>query len=187
MPLRGQTITPAFLRAAGSIENFRVGSLPGENTVAVVCKSPSDSDWRLVWKYTDVQSVDVGGLTNLFKRLKRHCGQLYIVEHILLRFGRSGHHDPQRKFAFSFTITAVVSTPPHANNDEEYKTIVRDVIRQNTPSHIVVEYCFLRSHQLRRFESLYWEWRSALRHRIRSEIISTSDHLRDFLRRCGRE
>ena len=212
MPVRGQTITPAFVHAAARIENFRVGSLPGDNAVAVVCKSPSETDWRLVWKWPDRESVDVSALIELMQRLQRHYRQLYIVEHSLLRFGRSksenetprhegeyirrddyywqysqAETDYLRRFGFDFTITAVVSASPNADPGDDYKTIVREVIRQNTPPHIVAEYCFLRPPQLRHFESLYWAWRSALRRRWREDIISTSDHLRRFLRRCERE
>ncbi|HZE68831.1 MAG TPA: hypothetical protein VE135_04800 [Pyrinomonadaceae bacterium] len=208
MPLRSQTMTPAFLRAAGEIENFRVGSLPGDQAVTLVCKSPSESDWRLVWKYPDMESVDAGALVGLMQRLKRCCQQLYIVEHSLLRFGRSkpenesnttegdyrwrGDQGEQvephypRRFDYSFTITAVVSAPEYEEYDENYKTIVREVIRQNTPSHIVTEYCFLRPHQLRHFESLYWAWRFALRRRRLGQVISASARLRRFLRRCQR-
>jgi len=208
MPLRGQTMTPAFLRAAGEVENFRVGHLPGDQAATLVCKSPSETDWRLVWKYPDMESVDTGALIDLMHRLKRHCRQLYIVEHSLLRFGRSkrenessppedddpwhGDQDEQtdphylRRFGYSFTITAVVSAPLHAEDDEYYKTTVREVIRQNTPSHIVAEYCFLRPHQLRHFESLYWDWRFALRRRRRGQVITASARLRRFIRRCQR-
>jgi hypothetical protein len=212
MPLRGQKITHAFLRAAGEVENFRVGSLPGDQAVTLVCKSPSETDWRLVWKYPDMESVDTEALVDLMQRLRRHCRQLYIVEHSLLRFGRSklenesgpaegdylwrGDRDEQdeqnephhlRHFGYSFTITAVVSAPRYAEDDEDYKTLVREVIRQNTHSHIVAEYCFLRPQQLRHFESLYWDWRFALRRRRRRQIISASAHLRRFLRRCQRQ
>jgi hypothetical protein len=207
MPLRGQTMTETFLQAAGEIENFRVGSLPGDSVVAVVCKSPSETDWRLVWKYPDTESVDVDALVGLAQTLKRHCRQLYIVEHTLLRFGRSklakestppageevwrGDQDEQdepvypHRFAYSFTITAVISSPSRRNG-EDYETMVREAVRQNTPSHIAAEYCFLRPHQLRHFESLYWAWRSALRRRQPRKIISTSDDLRKFLRQCQR-
>lgn len=206
MPVRGQTVTPAFVVAAGEIENFRVGSLPGDNAVAVVCKSPAETDWHLVWKYPDRESVDLGALIGLMQRVKRKCRQLYIVEHSLLRFGRSkseseslppegyvasrGDQEQQaetyyrQRFLFSFTITAVVSAPSNADQNEDYKTIVHEVIRQNAPSHIVAEYCFLRPPQLRHFESLYWAWRSALQRRRRRDIISASAQLRRFLRRC---
>jgi hypothetical protein len=207
MPSRRQTMTEAFLQAAGEIANFRVGSLPGESVVAVVCKSPSETDWRLVWKYPDRESVDVDAFIELAQTLKRRCLQLYIVEHTLLRFGRSklaeqssppsedawradqdheaeSHH--WRRFAYSFTITAVISSPTRRQHVDDYETMIRDVVRENTPSHIVAEYCFLRPHQLRHFESLYWAWRAALRRRLSQEIISTSDDLRRFLRRCQR-
>jgi hypothetical protein len=147
-------------------------------------------------------------LVSLIQTLSRHRRQLYIVEHTLLRFGRSGPDDDaptperddagqgdqahpddprsQHEFVYSFTITAIISTPSGTQNDEDYQTIVREVIRQNTPAYIVDDYCFLRPREMRHFESLYWAWRSALQHRRRWEILFTSARLRRFLRRCQR-
>lgn len=211
-PLRGQTVTEAFLRAAGEIENFRLGSLPGDDAVTVVCKSPAEADWHRVGKYADEESAvaSARALADLIQTLNRHSWQLYIVEHTLLRFGRSrpeaeqpaheddaivlGHDNQEqpgderngREFVYSFTITAVLSTPARVRDDDAYRTSVREVIRQNTPSHIVADYCFLRPGELRHFESLYWAWRRALRRRVPREIVFTSTRLRNFVRRCQR-
>jgi hypothetical protein len=110
----------------------------------------------------------------------------------LLRFGRS---KPKRDteensrdaadFVYSFTITAVVSTSTSAASNQDYQAAVQEVIRQNTPAHIAVDYCFLDLWQMRLFESLYWSWRRALRQRRSPDIILMSARLRSFLRRCG--
>ncbi|MGA9995878.1 MAG: hypothetical protein WBP93_10705 [Pyrinomonadaceae bacterium] len=197
--LRGQSVTDAFLRAAREIENFRVGSLPGDTSVALVCKSPSEENWHLVGKYAEAETAAAcaRSLAGTAQNLSQTRQQLYIVEHTLLRFGRSkpdereqddsnGRPD-QSDFVYSFTITAVVSRPSGTPSDADYQTIVREVIRQNTPAHVVADYCFLRPQMMRRFESLYWAWRRALRNRQRREIIITSARLRSFLQRCQRE
>jgi hypothetical protein len=208
--LRAQSVTEAFLRAASEIENFRVGSLPGDDAIALVCKSPTESDWYLVGKFADEESAQAAArtLVGLTQTFNSNSQQLYIVEHILLRFGRSrpddnppiqercdarqddqAHPDDaldRRDFVYSFTMTAIISAPTGTENGEDYRTLVREVIRQNTPSHIVADYCFLRPREMRQFESLYWAWRSALQHRRRREIIFTSARLRSFLRRCQR-
>ncbi|MDX6692885.1 MAG: hypothetical protein QOF02_488 [Blastocatellia bacterium] len=207
-------LTEEFLRAAEHVENFRVGSLPGESAVALVCKSPSENDWHMIGRYTDIQSATaaVGPLVKQMSALYRLSQQLYIVEHTLLwnpPLKRDGdapfdeeaeaaqssddkalaRHDaataaPEDDFVYSFTITAVVSALPRQLSSSDYQTIVREVVRQNTPAHIVVNFCFLRPMQMRQFETLYWDWRRALRHRARREIINTSDDLRDFLEQC---
>ncbi len=192
--LRGQRVTEEFLRVAGSIENFRLGSLPGDDAVAVVCKSATGTGWHSVLKSADLESArgDAYALVDTVQTVNRHRQQLYIVEHALLRFGRSQpNRDAQEDsrdapdFVYSFTITAVVSTSTNAASDQDYQAAVRDVIRQNAPAHIAVVYCFLDLQQMRLFESLYWSWRRALRQRGSPDIIFTSAQLRSFLRRCG--
>ena len=211
--LRAQPVTEEFLRAAERKENFRVGSLPGETTFALVCKSPSETDWYMVARYPDLQSAlaSVRPIVEQMRALYNYSQQLYIVEHTLLWYERPKHdgdtyigdeadsafgeeeefaHDdapeftPEVDFSYRFTITAVVSALPRQLNDRDYRKIVREVVRQNTPAHIVDDYCFLRPLQMRRFEALYWDWRRALRHRRRREIIITSDRLRSFLQEC---
>jgi hypothetical protein len=209
--LRAQPLTEEFLRAAESIENYRVGSLPGETAVALVCKSPTEADWHMIGRYPDIQSAAaaVGAIARQMSTLYRHTQQLYIVEHTLLwnerpqqkdgplfedeantsnsNDERLAHDDASSQaddFVYSFTITAVVSARPRQLNDSDYQTVVREVVRENTPAHIVADFCFLRPLQMRQFEVLYWDWRRALRHRAQSEIIETSDRLRDFLEQC---
>ncbi|HEY0406180.1 MAG TPA: hypothetical protein VGC89_10655 [Pyrinomonadaceae bacterium] len=208
---RAQPLTEEFLRAAENVENFRVGSLPGETAVALVCKSPSENDWHMIGRYPDTQSATaaVGPLVKQMATLYRLSQQLYIVEHTLLWHAGSTQdgdapfdddedaaqsddkqlapyagQSPEEDFVYSFTITAVVSALPRQLSNRDYQTIVREVIRRNTPSHIVANFCFLRPMQMRQFESLYWDWRRALRRRARREIIITSDRLRDFLEQC---
>lgn len=197
--LSGQTVSEEFITAAADIENYRVGSLPGEAATALVCKSPADEVWRLVGKYPDAETASAAARATCeaARNIIRHGRQLYIVEHLLLRFGRSKRADPPRrdardageaeefddkKFGYSFTVTAVVAGPPAPGGEQDWRTFVREVVRQNAPAHIVTEFCFLSLAELRRFEPLYWSWRRALR-RGRN-LIDPTKRLRDFLRRC---
>jgi hypothetical protein len=144
------------------------------------------------------------------RALYSYSQQLYIVEHTLLWYERPKHdgdtlvyedavpahsegevfdpdaasYSPEADFSYSYTITAVVSALPRQLNNRDFQKIVREVVRQNTPAQVVDEFCFLRPLQMRRFEALYWDWRRALRHRGRREIIITSDRLRSFLQQC---
>ena len=101
----------------------------------------------------------------------------HAVEHNLLRFGRFRNADPA--FVYSFTITVVLSAPPDSN--EDYRRFAREVIRENTPAHVVVDVCFLSPEQMCDFESLDRAWRCALREQDRRRIIDTSAALRHFL------
>ncbi len=171
--LRAQTITEDFLFAAGSLENFRVGSLPGENTVSVVCKAGSGDGWLLAGKFPDWERAvaRVHALVGVARGLKHGGQQLYIVEHILLRPRDDG-----------FTATAVLSTSSAQGKDTEYQRFAREVLRRNAPSHVRLEYCFLSPGKMVRFERLYWMWRRALRSQEEPALIETSNALREFLR-----
>lgn len=99
---------------------------------------------------------------------------LYIVEHILLRKGSSG--DPMS--TLSFTITVVFSASFWELLDPQ---IAREVIRQNTPAHIVAKICILKPAPMAQFESLYRRWRNALSEDNQLEIPGCSRDLRLFL------
>ncbi len=193
--VRGQAMATDFLRSAENIENFRTGLLPGDRSVALVCKSPSDREWRLAGKFTDAESAAAAGrgLVEFVKRLIARCRQLYIVEHTLLRFAcqeenRSGTEDdtsqPVERFSYSFTITAVISGTSDQLANPDFRNTVRRIIRENTPSHILAEFCFLGFSRLHPFETLYWEWRQALRGGQSEPIRESSARLERFLRNC---
>ncbi len=139
-------------------------------------KSRSKSDWRLLGKYPDRDSAQSAGraFLDLLRSLSRHGRQLYVIEHDLLRFGR--FREPDEDFVYDFTLTAVTS-----DGDEDYRRFVREVIRENTPSHIVATYLFLSPRRMRRFENLSSSWQAALRSRNRREITAASAALRRFL------
>lgn len=197
-PLRGHNVTMEFMRAAAVPGNFRIGSLPGSDGITVVCKSLDQTRWHFVGRYADHQRahIVVDQLLALTSALDRHARQLYIVEHTLLRFGRddSGsdeledeQHDAEPDgrdpFVYSFTITAVLPRSDDLVDDQDYRTWVHEVVRQNAPAHIVVDYCFLRFRQMRHFKTLYDAWRWALRRGDRDVIVATSRRLRRFLAR----
>jgi hypothetical protein len=210
-PLSGQSVSEDFLRAASDLKNYRVGTFMDERAVSLVCKSPAEERWRLVGKYPDPESANGAALAacEAASQLQRRRQQLYIVEHTLLRFGRSRDEESEttvetasgsrparddvrdgaKRFVYSFNITAVVSAPPRVEDDADYRVFVREVVRQNTPSHVMADYCFLELRRMQEFELLYWAWRRALRRgRPRRNVIETSARLRAFLRRCrGRE
>lgn len=202
--LRGQSVTEAFVQAGGRLEHCRIGSLPGETGVALVCKSPAQAEWRLVGKYADEDAACAAAyaLVELLRALGRRCQQLYVVEHTLLRFGavppqgpeddeaqadeEGAESSPPQGFLYSFTVTAVISTCPEQRDDPGYRRFAREVLRQNAPAHVALETCFLGACEMRVFEARYWEWREALRHGDRQRLARASARLRRLLRRCAR-
>ncbi|PYP85749.1 MAG: hypothetical protein DMF61_15570 [Blastocatellia bacterium AA13] len=202
--LRGQRATEEFLSAASDFVNYRAGQLPGEGAVTLVCRDCRDKEWLLVGKYPDLDAAAaaaraIAWITQLVNRWSR---ELYVVEHTLLRFGRlrssdkprpetdnecdrdSGYEPPAVPFVYSFTISVIVSTAMAVEIGSEYQTTVREIIRANTPAHIVAEFCFLRPRGMYSFESLYWAWREALRNGDIDKIARTSARLREFLEGC---
>ena len=182
-PLRGQKVTREFLRAAAMPENFRIGMLPGSNGVVVVCRSLDQTQWYFIGRYPDDDRACtvIDQLRAMAFLLDRHARQLYIVEHSLLRFGRADSDPASRRnaFVYSFTISAVL--PRSDGNGANSTTAAREIVRQNTPAHIAIDYCFLPFREMRHFRTLYGSWRRALRHGDRNDIIITSGRLRRFL------
>lgn len=70
------------------------------------------------------------------------------------------------------------------NTDLEfaYQQRVMDVLRANTPAHIVVEPCYLLPSQMCQFEYLYENWRVALAAQDYRNIDRRSRELEDFLK-----
>ena len=187
--LRGQRTSPSFLRglAGGDV---RLGSLPDDPMTAVVCRTPGERSWRIVGKFASLERALAAAavLIGLAQDLTAALRQIYIVEHTLLRFARlAPDQEGSAGFAYSFTISVVVSAEPGDLDPKEYRAGVREVIRRNAPSHIVVECCFLRPHRMARFEQLYRAWQQALRRGDLPQIIVTSTRLRSFLESVTKE
>jgi hypothetical protein len=193
--LRGQRVHESFLRGLAD-GDIRLGAMPGDSMVTAVCRATGDSEWRLIGKYaTRERALAVLALLIALARdLLGGLRQLYIVEHLLLRFARWGSRDRDAAgsppdaadgFPYSFTVTAVVSDAPHGSGVQGYRAGVAQVIRRNAPAHVAVTFCFLRPHRMANFESLYYAWRRALRQGDRSRIAAASRHLQDFLERAA--
>ncbi|NTX08624.1 hypothetical protein [Myxococcus sp. CA040A] len=185
-PLRAQAVSGAFLGAASSLENFRVGSLPGESSVALVCKASFEAGWHLAGKFPDTGSAvaRAHALAEQVGSLNRQRSQLYIVEHVLLR---SARRDGEDAFAYSFTVTAVVSTATQQWRNPEFQSFAREVIRSNAPALVVADCLFLGPARMAGFERLYWAWRNALRQEDSAGLATASARLRDFLEAATRE
>lgn len=87
--LIGQKVTQEFLGIASSVKNFRIGNYHGQGNVAVLCKSPSpNSEWFFVRQYPDQELAQeaVCVLVNQAHQLNCFSEQLYLAEHILLRY-----------------------------------------------------------------------------------------------------
>jgi len=195
---RAQSLSDEFLTAASNQENFRVGRLEGETRVTLSCYSEESRDWFFVGKFDDeAHAVACAqGLFEQARKLRRHSEQLYIVEHNLLRFGRSYHHQAadeqddsplaehnRHEFNYSLSFSAVIGAPWELVHDRNYRNHAKQVIRENSPCHLAVDYVFLAPFHLARFEYLYWHWRRALRQGNRRQIVYTSARLRRFLQR----
>jgi len=83
-------------------------------------------------------------------------------------------------FETSFPVSAVVCVPVREAIDPDYRASVCNILRSNTPAHVVVLGCFVRFSMIGAFEALYTRWRKALRHGKGRE--EACQKLRDFLR-----
>ncbi|MCE9672075.1 hypothetical protein LY474_30145 [Myxococcus stipitatus] len=186
VPLRARSVSAEFLGAAGALENFRVGTLPGESSVSLVCRAPATRGWHLVGKFSGTAGAvaRAHALVEQVRQLNRRRSQLYIVEHVLLR---SARRPGDETFPYGFTLTAVISTATSQWSTAEYQSFAREVIRSNAPAHVVADCLFLGPTRMASFERLYWAWRNALREQDESRIATASARLRDFLEVAAQE
>lgn len=96
---------------------------------------------------------------------------------------QSGAEADDLDFEYSFTITAVVATCSALVDDPDYRRFATEVIRQNTPAHIVSDVCFLDPSALPVFEEIYWAWRMAL-YEGGPGLAAASRKLATFLSEC---
>jgi hypothetical protein len=186
--LQGQKLTSEFIETAANIKNYyiaRYANQSSQQKVALICKNatndpqPSTSDWLFIKNFSDDKQAQaaVNQLTAQAQQLHRSCQQLYIIEHILLRVAL-GHGKHESDFSYSFTITAVIAV---SSDKQEKQTRICELIRQNTPSMIKLNYCFLSTKQLFEFELLYWTWRRELKNNHLAARIKSCVKLRDYL------
>lgn len=210
--MRRNEVSEQLIEAASELQNYRIGSVNDGEEVTIVCYSSRKNEWLLVGRLSCLEDAVhcIHELLALAQLLYRHCQQLYVVEHVLLRYShaheadegsesladtvkaiesdagpalQNGHHDHHRhhEFDYNFTITVVVSTCMKLRFDRAYRLFVEEVLRQNAPAHIKVETCFISPARMGRFEHLYWTWRRAMRNGQRHERARTSTRLRHFL------
>lgn len=178
-----RTLSESLLDAPPAPGDLRVGTLPGDASVAAVHRVAGG--WRLLGRFADraAAAEAARGFGALLERLRLHARQLYVVEHLLLRAGRV--RGERGGFDYSSTLTAVFFLPPRLRDDAGYQAFARELVRANTPAHLAVRCCFLGYRRGRRFESLYAAWRQALERGERRRLREASARLRDFLRDCG--
>ena len=183
-PIARATVSEDLLFAAASVDNYRIGTLPGQSDVTVVCRAPSQPLWQLAGDYPnrDAAMAGAAALLETARAVNQHARRLYIVEHTLLRFSRSRASSiDDAEFVHSFTASAIICLPAREANDPGYRQSVRHVIRGNAPAHVVINSCFLRLSRASQFETLYWDWREALRQPYARHL--TGRQLRDLQER----
>ncbi len=181
---RSAIMTEELLVAAADVGNYRIGTLPGDQRVTVVCRAPLQPAWQLVGRYKDYDSAltEAGNIARAARVLRQSARRLYIVEHMLLRGRRGPQTDPDvAGFEYSFAATAVVCLPGREADDAGYRQHVREVIRAQAPAHVVMNASFLRLRHVAEFEELYASWRQALAAPGRSRLEAASRQLREFL------
>jgi len=179
------TMTEELLVGAGDIGNYRIGTLPDDPRIILVCRAPQQPVWQLVGRYDDYDSAlsDARRWRRLAGVLRNKSRQIFVIEHLLLRGQRGPRADDQAAgFDYGLTVTAVVCLPGREANDSGYREYVREVIRRNTPAHIVVRTSFLRFRHAAEFERLYVEWRQKLAARNDPDGLEKAcRELREFL------
>lgn len=161
-PVSGRRVADVLEPALSVVENYRIGIMPGESLVDLVCRDETEQ-WWLIGRY-DGTARAIAAMTQLVRgagrALRRH--QLYIVEHILLRYAqpRDGHDGSY----YSFRMTAVVAATHREAENETWRTQVHEIVRKNSPAHVAVDCLVLHHDAFHEFLKRYRHWREALRH-----------------------
>ena len=179
------TMTEELLVAACDSGNYRIGTLPDDSRIVVVCRAPQQPVWQIIGRYDDYESAvaDARRWRRLAGVLRNKSRRIFIIEHVLLR-GRRGPRadDEAAGFDYGLTATAVVCLPGREANDSGYREYIREVIRRNTPAHLVVHTSFLRLRHAAEFEQLHAEWRQRLAARNDWKALEKAcRELREFL------
>jgi hypothetical protein len=179
------TLTEELLVAACDPDNYRIGSLPDDPGIIVVCRAPQQPAWQVVGRYGDYESAvaDAARWRRRAAVLRNKARRLYIIEHLLLRGGNAPRADDEvDAFTYGLTATAVVCLPGREANDAGYRRYIRELIRSNTPSHIVVHTSFLRLRNAAEFEKRHAEWRQQLASRRDPDGLENACRaMREFL------
>jgi hypothetical protein len=159
------TLTEELLVAAANLVNYRVGTLPDDPVVLLVCRAPHQPLWQLVGRYADIDSAcaDARRWQRRARALRQQARRLFVIEHLLLRGTRAPSAEEEVDgFDYRLTATAVVCLPGREANDPEYREHVREAIRRTAPAHVFMNTSFLRLRHLEEFEGLRDTWLRAL-------------------------
>jgi hypothetical protein len=176
-------LTEALIGIGQTPSRLYVGSLPGQDSVSLAYRNDFDGSWEQVAAFSslDIALIEAFRLYRLLSELYISLSQLYIVEHVLMRFAEPQGSPADGDFGYSFTITAVVGLPRHDRSNLDKIALIQGIIRENTPAHIVVNFCFLGHLELYEFEGVYDLWCEALRTHNFPFLVMTSTWLRQFI------
>lgn len=181
--LAGMRVPAALLPGLGRQDAYRIGILPGENTVHVACRGNGDG-WWMIGRYPRISAAAAA-----IRALVAACGgnrnrnRIHIVEHVLLRYAAAPSGTPGN--AYSFRITAVIEADDDEIADANWRDQVTAIVRANTPAHIVAECLFLDRSGMSSFLACYEPWLAALRQGTADRRAKTSLTLQRFLEDNG--
>jgi hypothetical protein len=178
--LRGRAASNELIAAARRLDCLFIGTMPG-GEVAIICKLRF-AGWIVIDRFSDLETAlrEAYAIARHCQRLHRAKKQLYVVEHNLLRHGHSTQPGDS-PFVYDFTLTAVLGASSRTWYSPSKRTSAFEIIRQNTPAHIVSDICFLQPRAMVLFEHLYFAWLESLREGPHARLEATSTRLRRFL------
>ncbi len=177
VPSAPADLPPALLSALGDPARYRVGLHPQTNQVLLICRC-DDGVWWLLGEFSGS-----GAALDVARRWLACCRprgrDLYIVEHVLLRYARPITRSPAE--TYSFRLSAVLGASARQWRDLDWRRQAEEIVRENTPTHLAVRCHFLGTRHMQRFRRLYREWRGALAGGDARQRARTSARLQWFL------
>jgi hypothetical protein len=137
----------------------------------LVLRCPGVPD-EVVGSTTSDSNEELGEVIRYFKEVHRAEG-FHVVEQVLLRKRTLGDRylavqlggdcdcvevrDP-----YSFRMVVVLPSWPERFRDLRFRRLVEDSLRREAPAHVYPRICWINHAQMKRFETVYESWSSAL-------------------------
>jgi hypothetical protein len=204
IPMVGEGIISGELLEYGAVtEYYRVGTSPLSKRAEVVFRHSPSVPWRTLGEFSDEREASsaLSEFVAIVEKLQCSSQRVYIIEHSLLRYAlkHDGYsfnlldddctekENGEYYFDFDFHITAVFSGCHDTVGDAAYRSLAEEIVRENTPAHIVATCVWITPWRMILFEFLYAAWRLELTapKKNRALLAELSKDIILFLKDCS--
>ncbi len=149
----------------GRTSHFKVIPCDETQEVEVVFTPENEQEWWHIGTFSDKQEATktVNALCRFLVYLNVASEGFHLVEHILLRPLADGSHEDVENTEdfYSCRMSLIFPNWTTRCHDSQFQVFAEQIVRENSPAHVLPEIYWLDFKQMRRFEKLYLEWMTA--------------------------